>query len=129
MFRALISVETETELLDAAQTLKLRSVDQSHHQLAFIGISLETDDVVNWIAIDAFRHCANINRQTLDWEVSRSYDLHDFSGLTGKPCLNLVNPVKRFSWSSVPCLRLKFLDFPIFLDLNGFPAFVKSPNT
>src|SRR6185295_15455122 len=62
MFRALISVETETELLDAAQTLKLRSVDQSHHQLAFIGISLETNDVVNWIAIDAFRHCANINR-------------------------------------------------------------------
>ena len=65
MFRALVSVETETELLDAAQTLKLRSVDQSHHQLAFIGVSLETDDVVNWIAIDAFRHCANINRLKL----------------------------------------------------------------
>ena len=62
MFRTLVGVETETELLDAAQTLKLGSVDQSHHQLPFIGISLETDDVVNWIAIDAFRHCANINR-------------------------------------------------------------------
>ena len=78
MFRALVSVETETELLDAAQTLKLRSVDQSHHQLAFIGISLETDDVVNWITIDAFRHWANINRQALGWEVTHSHDLHDF---------------------------------------------------
>src|SRR5215203_6453745 len=94
MFRALISVETETELLDAAQTLKLRSVDQSHHQLAFIGISLETDDVVNWIAIDAFRHCANINRQTLDWEVSRSHDLHDFSGLTCKFCKTTFSVVR-----------------------------------
>src|SRR5215216_2541150 len=62
MFRALVSVETKTELLDAAQALKLLGVDQSHHQLAFIGVSLQTDDVVNWIAIDAFRHCANINR-------------------------------------------------------------------
>ena len=64
MFRALVREETETELFDTAQTLKLRSVDQSHHQLAFIGVSLETNDVMNWIAIDAFRHWANISRQT-----------------------------------------------------------------
>jgi hypothetical protein len=52
-------------LLDAAQALKLRGVDQSHHQLSFIGVCLETDDVVNWIAIDAFSHCANLNRRKM----------------------------------------------------------------
>jgi hypothetical protein len=57
-------------LLDATQTLKLRSVNQSHHQLAFIGISLETDDVVNWIAIDAFRHCANLNTLLPAWQAA-----------------------------------------------------------
>src|SRR6185436_5167964 len=65
MLRALVSVQTKTELLDAAQTLKLRSVDQSHHQLAFVGVSLQTNDVVDWIAVNAFRHCANINRRGL----------------------------------------------------------------
>src|SRR5215212_6049513 len=56
MLRALVRVETKTELFDAAQALKLGSINQSHHQLAFVGISLQTDDIVNWIAIDAFRH-------------------------------------------------------------------------
>src|SRR4029079_5294721 len=119
MLCALISEETETELLDAAQTLKLRSVDQSHHQLAFIGISLETDDVVNWIAIDAFRHCANINRQSPSWEENRLQDSPDFSGLMCKFSNSLpVQPHR--------CLRLIFLDFPIFLDLNGCLPIVKS---
>jgi hypothetical protein len=26
---------------------------------------LQTDDVVNWIAIDAFSHCANLNRRKM----------------------------------------------------------------
>src|SRR4029078_2056745 len=106
MLCALISEETETELLDAAQTLKLRSVDQSHHQLAFIGIGLQTNDVVNWIAIDAFRHCANINRTE---SVSAGSTSLKSLFIEGGPALP----------RSVLCvhLRLKFLDFPIFLDL------------
>jgi hypothetical protein len=43
-------------LFDATQSLKLRRVDQAHHQLAFIRICLQANDVVNWIAVDAFRH-------------------------------------------------------------------------
>src|SRR6185369_17107428 len=122
MFRALVSIETKTELLDAAQTLKLRSVDQPHHQLAFIGISLETNDVVNWIAIDAFRHCANINRQRRSWSQVVLQDLHDFSGLSCKISNSFPAHPHR-------CLRLIFLDFPIFLDLNRSLPLVKSPNT
>ena len=56
MFRALISVETQTELFDASQSLKLRRVDQTHHQLAFVCIGAKANDVVDRIAIDSFRH-------------------------------------------------------------------------
>src|SRR4051794_27544554 len=118
MLRALVREETKTELLDAAQTLKLRSVDQSHHQLAFIGIGLQTNDVVNWIAIDAFRHCANINRTERGSAGSTSLKSLFMEGDPGAAAFGSVRP-----------LRLKFLDFPIFLDLNGSPASVKSPNT
>ena len=55
MFCALIGVESEPELLDAPQSLKLRRVDQTHHQLAFIRVGAKANDVVNGIAIDAFR--------------------------------------------------------------------------
>src|SRR5690349_13951725 len=63
MFGALICEKTKAELLDATQTLKLRGIDQAHHQFAFIRVSLQTNDVVNWIAVDAFGHCANLNRR------------------------------------------------------------------
>ena len=43
-------------MFDATQSLELRRIDQSHHQLAFVGIGLQPNDVVNWIAIDAFSH-------------------------------------------------------------------------
>ena len=111
MLRALVGVETETELLDAAQTLKLRSVDQSHHQLAFIGISLETNDVVNWIAIDAFRHCANINRQMRAGSQVVLQDLHDFSGL-----------ICKFSDSAQPAVMLAPVEISGFSHFFGFES-------
>ncbi len=54
VLRALISVETQSELLDSPQPLKFRRVNQAHHQLAFVRVGAKTDDVVNRIAIDAF---------------------------------------------------------------------------
>ncbi len=42
---------------------------------------------------------------------------------------NLVNPVGDFPGRPLAALRLIFLDFPIFLDLNGSLPIVKSPNT
>ena len=56
MLRALVSVESESELLDASQSLKFRRVDQTHHQLAFVGVGAKTNDVMNRIAIDSFGH-------------------------------------------------------------------------
>ena len=56
VFRALIRVQTETELFDATQSLKLARINQAHHQLAFVSICLQANDVVNWIAINAFLH-------------------------------------------------------------------------
>ena len=56
MFRALIGIEAQAELLDASQSLKLARVDQTHHQLAFIGIGAKANDVVDRIAIDSFGH-------------------------------------------------------------------------
>src|SRR5258706_3553490 len=56
MFRALIRVEAQAKLLDAPQSLELRSVDQTHHQLAFARVSAQANDVMDRIAIDSFRH-------------------------------------------------------------------------
>src|SRR5829696_2717891 len=115
MFSALVSIKPETELLDASQTLKLRSVNQPHHQLAFIRVSLKTDDVVNWIAVDAFGHCANINREMRGWRKVVLPDLQDFSGLTCRPCLNLVNLSTAVFEESPARISVEILDFPIFL--------------
>ena len=54
MLRTLVSVETETELFDSTEPLKLSRVDQLHHQLAFIRVGAKANDVVDRIAIDAF---------------------------------------------------------------------------
>jgi hypothetical protein len=54
MLCALVSVEPESELLDASQSLKFRRVDQTPHQLAFVGIGAKANDVMNRIAIDSF---------------------------------------------------------------------------
>src|SRR5882724_3513081 len=58
VFRALVGVEPEAQLLDASQPLKLRCVDQVHDQGAFVVVGAKPNDVVNWIAIDSFRHGA-----------------------------------------------------------------------
>ena len=55
MFSALVSVESESELFDAPQPLKLGRIDQSDHQPTFGGVFAQRDDVVNRIAIDALR--------------------------------------------------------------------------
>ena len=56
VFRALIGVEREAELLDAAQALKLRRVDEAHEQLPFARVGAQADDVVDGVAVDAFAH-------------------------------------------------------------------------
>jgi hypothetical protein len=56
MLGALISVQTQTELLDAAQALKLGRVDQAHHQLAFVSVRAKANDVMNRISIYTFSH-------------------------------------------------------------------------
>src|SRR5882762_7169994 len=56
MFRALIGVEAQAELLDASQSLKLSRVDQTHHQFAFATVGAKANDVMDRIAIDSFRH-------------------------------------------------------------------------
>ncbi len=53
MFRALISVEREAELFDAAQALKLERVNETNHQRAFFGVCPQADDVVYGVAVDA----------------------------------------------------------------------------
>src|SRR5215213_2573754 len=111
MFSALVGKETKTELLDATQALKLRGVDQSHHQLAFIGVGLQTNDVMNWIAIDAFRHCANLNRERRAWR-KLVYKIY---------MIFRIKPYRRRRASQLD-LRLAFLDFPIFLYLNYSPC-------
>src|SRR6266536_3143891 len=58
VLRALVGIETETELLNASQSLKFGRVDQTHHQLAFICVGAKANDVVNRIAIDSFGHAA-----------------------------------------------------------------------
>jgi hypothetical protein len=54
VFCALISVESQSQLFDASQSLKLLRVDQTHHQLAFAGVSAKANNVVDRIAIDSF---------------------------------------------------------------------------
>ena len=36
--------------------LKLARIDQAHHQLAFIGVSAKSNDVMYRISVDAFSH-------------------------------------------------------------------------
>src|SRR6478672_2858465 len=56
MFCALISEQSEAELLDATQSLKVGRVDQLHHQLAFVRFGSKANYVVNGIAVDTFLH-------------------------------------------------------------------------
>jgi hypothetical protein len=56
MLCTLVSVESESELLDATQSLKFRRVDQTHHQLACVGVGAKANDVMDRIAIDSFGH-------------------------------------------------------------------------
>ena len=56
MLRALIGVEREAQLLDAAQALKLWRVDQIDHQTPLARVCAQANDVVDGIAIDAFAH-------------------------------------------------------------------------
>jgi hypothetical protein len=56
VLRALVSVKAEPELFDAPQALKLNRVNQAHHQLTLAIVGAKANDVVNWIAIDSFRH-------------------------------------------------------------------------
>src|SRR6266576_2168699 len=63
MLRTLVSVETKSELLDATQPLKFRRVNQTHHQLAFVGVGAKTNDVVDRIAIDSFGHLGFLNNR------------------------------------------------------------------
>ena len=54
VFCALISIESQTQLFDASQSLKFLRVDQTHHQLAFATVSAKANYVVDRIAIDSF---------------------------------------------------------------------------
>jgi hypothetical protein len=54
VFCALIGIESQSQLFDASQSLKFLRVDQTHHQLAFAGISAKANYVVDGIAIDSF---------------------------------------------------------------------------
>ena len=54
VFRALIGIESQSQLFDPSQSLKLLRVDQTHHQLAFATVSTEANYVVDRIAIDSF---------------------------------------------------------------------------
>src|SRR6266536_4254956 len=56
MFGALIGIKAETELLDAPQTLELRCIDQTDHQSSVVCDQIQTNDVVDRIAIDSFGH-------------------------------------------------------------------------
>jgi hypothetical protein len=60
VFRALICEEREAELLDAAQALKLRGVNQAHDQLPIARIRAKTNDVVDGVAINAFLQAFSI---------------------------------------------------------------------
>lgn len=53
MFGALISVQAETQLLDATKTLEFRRVNQLSHETAFGRISSQPDNVVDGISIDS----------------------------------------------------------------------------
>jgi len=54
MLSALVGEKTQTKLFDATKSLKLRGIDQPHHQLTFFRVSAQSNYVVNWIAIDSF---------------------------------------------------------------------------
>jgi hypothetical protein len=58
MFRALVGIESETELLNASQSLKFGRVDLTPHQFAFSGVGAKANDVMNRIAIDSLGHAA-----------------------------------------------------------------------
>ena len=54
VFCALIGIESQSQLFDPSQPLKLLRVDQTHHQLAFATVSAKANYVVDRIAIDSF---------------------------------------------------------------------------
>ena len=54
VFRTLIGIKSEAQLLDPSQSLEIRRIDQTHHQLAFATISAKANNVVDRIAIDSF---------------------------------------------------------------------------
>ena len=56
MLRALISIKSQPQLLDAPQALKLRRINQAHEQLAFRRIGAKTNDVMHGIAVNALAH-------------------------------------------------------------------------
>ena len=56
MLGSLISVETQAELLDTAQPLKFRSVNQPDHQSSFSRFVGQRNNVVNRISVNALGH-------------------------------------------------------------------------
>lgn len=54
MFGALVSVESESKLFNAAETLKLRRINQPNDQ-APLGVIAERNDVVDRIAVNPLR--------------------------------------------------------------------------
>ena len=54
LFRSLIGIEPKPELLDAPQSLKLRCVDQTHHQFAFVSVCAKPNNVMDRISINSF---------------------------------------------------------------------------
>src|SRR5215213_11630615 len=55
MLSALIGKQCQTELLDAPETLKLSRIDQPNHQLAFIRVGFQTNNIVHRIAVNFFQ--------------------------------------------------------------------------
>ena len=63
MFGALISVEAETQLLDATETLEFRRVNQLSHETALGRIGIQLDDVVDGISVYA------LSQVSLPWQI------------------------------------------------------------
>src|SRR6266540_4938981 len=109
VLRALVGIESETELLNASQSLKFGRVDQTHHQLAFVGIGAKANDVVDRIAIDSFRHWQVVNTRKKVERQSHGYKKTALEEITKTRC-ECKNPACDFWTFPFFCFPGAFLD-------------------
>ena len=60
VFRTLISIETQTELLDPAQPLKFRGIDQANYQPSLVTVVAQRNNIVDRIAIDSLGQVGSV---------------------------------------------------------------------